>query len=294
MKKVFMLVFLIVTLVTSAAADIHLKKITEKVYVYTDTQSGLGVNAGIVIGDDGIVVIDTLVSAKAARSFIQDIQSVSDKPIKYVINTHYHLDHTFGNAEFVKLGATVIAQENAKKSMKDYGNEMLKNIKEYGLTPEQMQGTELAYPVITYQKRMTLDIGGQLIELIYASHAHTEDDTLVYLPDQKILFASDILFTDHHPFLGEGNIKEWVARLETIESMDLNKIIPGHGPVSDKDDVKKMKEYLLLFDKKAKELAAQSDNAQDIANRLQKALPVRSEGANLIPLNIQMKYMKKE
>ena len=88
-----------------------LEKIADNVYSYVDIKNGtpqksFGANAGIIIGEDGIVVIDTLVSSKEAMRFIKDIRAVSDKPIKYVINTHYHLDHTFGNSEFVKLGAT--------------------------------------------------------------------------------------------------------------------------------------------------------------------------------------------
>ena len=109
---------------------------------------------------------------------------------------------------------------------------------------------------------MTINTGGQEIVLIHARHSHTDGDTLVYLPEKKVLFAGDILFTDYHPFLGEGNIDEWAKELDEIKSMDVEKIIPGHGPLSGKKDLEDMKEYILLFDQKAKELASQSDDFQ--------------------------------
>jgi glyoxylase-like metal-dependent hydrolase (beta-lactamase superfamily II) len=278
---------------------VKLTQVDENVYAYVDAKNSskdnsFGANAGIIIGEDGIVVVDTMISAKEAKRFIQDIRAISDKPIRYVVNTHYHFDHVFGNSEFAKLGAVIIAQENTKKAMQNSAKETLKNIGEYGFTPEDMEGTTLAYPVLTYSDRMTIDIGGQQIELIHARHSHTDGDTLVYLPDKKVLFAGDILFTKYHPFLGEGNIEEWAKELDDIKSMDIEKIIPGHGPLSGKSDLDDMKEYILIFDQTAKELASKSDDVQKIVTEIQKVLPQRPEAAWLIAPNIQMKYLGKD
>ncbi len=282
----------------SAFAAQKLIQIADNVYAYVDTKNSskdnsFGANAGIIIGKDGIVVVDTLISAKEAKRFIRDIRAVSRKPIKYVINTHYHLDHVFGNCEFAKLKAVIIAQKNDKKAMENSAEETLKNIGEYGLTPADMNGTKIAYPVLTYGDRMEIDLGDQKIELVHARHSHTDGDTLVYLPGKKILFAGDILFTNYHPFLAEGNIDEWAKELDDIKSMNVEKIIPGHGPLSAKKDLGEMKEYILMFDQKAKELASQSNNVQEIVAAIQKDLPQRPEGVWLIAPNIQMKYLKK-
>jgi len=156
-----------------------------------------------------------------------------------------------------------------------------------------MKGTRIAYPALAFTDRMEIDLGDQKVELIYIRPSHTDGSILVYLPDKKILFAGDILFTNYHPFLGEGNIEEWVKVLDYIMTMDVEKIIPGHGPVSSKKDIEEMKNYLIAFDKKAKELAAKSNDAEYIAAEIKKSLPQRPEGAGLILWNIQMKYMKK-
>jgi cyclase len=292
------LVVVLFALCDYAFAAEKLTKIADNVYAYVGTKNSannnsFGANAGIIIGRNGIVVVDTMISAKEAKRFIRDIRTISFKPIRYVVNTHYHFDHVFGNSEFAKLGAVVIAQENVKKVMENSASETLKNIGKYGLTPKDMKGTTLAYPVLTYGDRMTIDIGGQQIELIHARQSHTDGDTLVYLPGKKVLFAGDILFTNYHPFLGEGNIEEWAKELDDIKSMDVEKIIPGHGPLSGKNDLDDIKKYILMFDKKAKELASQSDDVQKIVTAIRSVLPQRPEGMWLIAPNIQMKYLKK-
>lgn len=279
------------------AAD-KLTRIADNVFAYVDTKQGskdnsFGANAGIVIGRDGIAIVDTLISAKEAKRFIKAIEAVSKKPIKYVINTHYHLDHAFGNAEFVKLGAVVIAQENDKQAMARSAEDTLKNAGQYGLTPGDIEGTTIAYPVLSYSERMTIDLGGQLIELRHARPAHTDGDTLVYLPDKKILFAGDILFTNYHPFLAEGNIEEWCAELDGLQATDAEVIIPGHGPISGKKDLADMKQYLLQFDQQAKALATRGTDPEALAVEMLKTLPTRAEGAWLITANLKMKYLKK-
>lgn len=298
-SKLLVFTLALFTLADQASAAEKLTQIAEDVYAYIDTKNStpknsFGANAGVIIGKDYIVVVDTMVSAKEAKRFIQDIRTISNKPIRYVVNTHYHLDHVFGNSEFSKLGAVIIAQENAKKALEHSAEETLKNIGEYGLTPDEMQGTTAIYPDLTYTTRMTLDIGDQTIELIHARHAHTSGDTLVYLPGKKILFTGDILFTDYHPFLAEGNIEEWTNELDDIKAMDVEIIIPGHGPLSGKSDLEDMKEYLIQFDQKAKELASRYDDVEKIATAIQRTVPARPEGAGLIQMNIQMKYVKKK
>jgi cyclase len=296
--KLLVLVLAVFALCEHAFAAEKLTQIAENVYAYVGTKNSsknnsFGANAGIIIGKDGIVVVDTMISAKEAKRFIRDIRTISRKPIRYVVNTHYHFDHVFGNSEFAKIGAVVIAQENVKKAMEKSARDTLKNIREYGLTPKDMKGTTLAYPVLTYCGKMTIDIGGQQIELIHARQSHTDGDTLVYLPGKKVLFAGDILFTNYHPFLGEGNIEEWAKELDDIKSMDVEKIIPGHGPLSGKNDLDDMTKYILMFDQKAKELASQSDDVQKIVTAILSVLPQRPEGAWIIAPNIQMKYLKK-
>lgn len=274
-----------------------LTKIADNVYSYIDTknaspQNSFGANAGVIIGRDGIAVVDTLISAKQAKAFIEDIRAISDKPIKYVINTHYHLDHTFGNSEFEKLGAIIISHTVDKENLKMSGEKVLMNIKNYGLSEQDMEGTKIVYPMLTFTDRMEIDLGDQVVELIYTGVSHTEGSILVNLPDKKLLFAGDVLFTGYHAFVAGGDIQSWVNVLDYIQAMDVTTIIPGHGPLSTKKDIADMKQYLLIFDEKAKELCANSKDLEYITSELKKVLPERAEGPNLIKGSVQRKYLK--
>lgn len=273
-------------------------KIADNVYSYADVkkmspQNSFGANAGIIIGKDGILVVDTLISAKEAKRFIKDIRAVSDKPIKYVVNTHYHLDHTFGNSEFEKLGAIIISHTIDKESLKKKAEKTLTNAGNYGLTEQDMEGTKIAYPSVTFIGTMQIDLGDQKVDLLYKGASHTEGSILVHLPDRKVLFAGDILFTNYHPYIADGDIKGWTDVLDAILKMDAVTIIPGHGPVSAKKDIADMREYLIAFDKKAAELCANSGDIGYVFAEMIKSLPHRDEGEFLIKANIQGKYLRK-
>lgn len=281
-----------------ALAAEGLTRIADNVYSYVDVkqsgpQNSFGANAGIVIGRDGIVVIDTLISSKEANKFIQDIRAVSDKPIRYVVNTHHHLDHTFGNSDFQKLGAVIIAHMNDRNNAVRHSETALKNRQSYGLSEQDMEGTTIVYPSLVFSDRMEIDLGDQRIQLVYTKPSHTDGSILVYLPDKKVLFAGDILFTNYHPFIADGDIKSWTKVLDRIMTMDVDTIIPGHGPISTKKDIQDMKKYLVSFDKKARKLSNKSKDADHIASELKNAMPLRAEGEWLIKANVQMKYLKK-
>jgi cyclase len=275
-----------------------LVKIADNIYSYVDVKkmspkNSFGANAGIIVGKDWILVVDTLISAKEAKRFIKDIRAISDKPIRYVVNTHFHLDHTFGNSEFEKLGAIIISHAADKESLIKNGETTLKNAQMYGLTEQDMEGTKITCPSVTFKDILAIDMGDQKVELLYKGASHTEGSVLVYVPDKKVLFAGDILFTKYHPYLAEGDFKSWPKVLDYILKMDVVKIIPGHGPISAKKDIADMKKYLVIFDKKATELCAKSKDIDYIIAEMIKTLPHRDEGEGLIKSNIQRRYLKK-
>jgi glyoxylase-like metal-dependent hydrolase (beta-lactamase superfamily II) len=138
-----------------------------------------------------------------------------------------------------------------------------------------------------------VDLGDRTVVLIHIGHSHTEGSIIIFVPDQKTLFAGDILFTNYHPNLKNGDIDGWVKALDYILTMDAERIIPGHGPISGRKDIEDMKNYLVLFDKKARELTAQSSDVQYIVSELRKTLPPRAELDMMIGVNVQMNYLKK-
>jgi cyclase len=276
-----------------------LTRIADGVYSYVDAKNpspatSFGANAGIIIGKDKVVVVDSLTSAKEAQRFIKDIRSITDKPIKYVINTHHHLDHSLGNSEFVKLGAAVIAQENCRREAQKDADTIIKRALNYGFTAEALEGTTVVLPTLMFTDRMTIDLGDRTVELIYPGPSHTDGSALVLVPEAKILFAGDALFTNFHPNMRDADVEGWIKSLDKIAALDVQKIIPGHGPVSSKQDIADMKKYLLIFDAKAGELSAKSHDPEYIAAELKKALPRREYFDLFIAGNVKAKYLKED
>lgn len=290
-----------ICLLLSAAASAApgLTRLADGVYAYVDTKNmspanSFGANAGVIVGERGILVVDTLVSAREAARLLGDIRKVSSLPVKYAVDTHWHLDHAFGNCQFAKLGAAVIAHDSERGRLSAYGPATLMNPAVYGMTAADFAGTTIAAPTVTFTDRLAIDLGGQRVELIHVAPSHSDGSILVFLPDKKILFAGDVLFTGYHAFAGDGDIDGWLRTLDYILDMDVALIIPGHGPVSSKNDVIAMKEYLAILDAKARELCAASSDLNYITAELLKALPPRAEGAHLIQGSLIYKYLKKD
>jgi len=275
-----------------------LKKISDSVYSYTDIPDGtpghaFSANAGIVIGKDAVLVVDTLTSAREAEQFLADIRNITDKPVRYVVNTHYHLDHAFGNCVFTDIGAMVIGHARCRESLIRTGERTLENPAMYGLPKDFWAGTKIKAPCVSFEQEMTVDLGGTTVKLIHSDMAsHTAGSIVVVVPEQRVLFAGDILFTDFHPYLGEGDLKGWARTLDMMYTMDVNHIIPGHGPLSTKRDLEEMKTYLSVFNKQATELCAGANDAGKLAAKMLKTLPERSGGRFLVEVNLRSRYIK--
>lgn len=297
MKNIFALSFVAITLLFTQSAFAELTKITDNVYSYVGEKDAspthsFAANAGIIIGTDGVLVVDTLISAKEGARFLADIRKVTAKPIKYVVNTHTHLDHALGNCVFAKLGATVISHEADRTLLANNGAEILKNAGNYGLKPEDMAGTEIVVPTLTFSDRFTIYLGGEEVQLIHTAPSHTAGSIVVYLPAEELLFSGDVLFTDFHPYLADGDFGGWIKTIDSLLTMDIERVVPGHGPLSTKKDLREMKEYLLLFDSKARELATGSQDADTIAAKLLKILPKRAMGEWMVGYNVKSRYIK--
>lgn len=293
----------ILTMVSVVQADPRLTKLSNRVYGYVggagdySPAHSFGANVGFVVGDNGVLVIDTLTSAAEGKKLLADIRSVTDKPVRWVVNTHHHLDHTGGNCVFAAQGADIIAQENAASALIPHWNYVMSHLADYTLTQQDMEGTTVVPVSILFRDSVKIDAGGITAEVKSFGCTHSPGSSIVYLPSERILFAGDILFTDCHPFLAEGDLRTWVRALNRLMGMDVEKIIPGHGPVSGKKDLQAMKQYLMIFDKEARKVVATAPDKTDIpamAERLKAVLPQRANLSGLIAGNLSGKYLSKK
>jgi glyoxylase-like metal-dependent hydrolase (beta-lactamase superfamily II) len=280
-----------------------LTKLSEHVYAAVNFKNAsaatnsFGVNSGVVIGSDAVLVVDTRISAKEAQKLIADIKKITSKPIKYVVNTHYHLDHAWGNCEFVKLGAVVIGHENGRLAA-PRAKDSMSHPEYFGMAPDDLNGTTVSAPTIIFKDAMLVDLGGVTVSLSYLGHSHTDDSITALVDQDGVLFAGDILFTRYHPFLADADVAGWLKALAKLETTPAKIIVPGHGPVSTVADIKDLEIYLTQFDKQAKALCVgkTQDDAPAIAQEMLKILPdqKRTELVSGVENNLRSKYLPKK
>lgn len=214
-------------------------------------------NAGVVVGPTGVVVIDALGSPALGKQLITEIRKITNKPIQFVIATHYHADHIYGLQSFIDIGATVIAQESAKDYLSSDTAQLRLQTSRTELAPWINDETRLipASKWITEDTRLTL--AGLDVDLIKMGPAHTPDDLAIYFPSEGVLFAGDLVFRGRIPYVGNADSLGWIKSLDKLLSRQANVIVPGHGPASTSatEDLKFTRDYL-VFVRKAMEQAA--------------------------------------
>ena len=230
-----------------------LKQVGPGVYVAIDgPEHKAGSNAGFVIGDNSVLVVDSFISVDAARALVAQIHQLTSKPIRYLVNTHYHLDHTGGDQALRDVGAIIVAHRNVR------GWVRTNNINLFGerITPQlKAQIAALPLPDLVTDKELTIWLGSRKV-VVKTVLGHTGGDLAVLVPDARIVFTGDLLWRKIAPNLIDGSVKEWTATDADLVSMpDAARTIyvPGHGDVADLKDVRDFLGYLLELQKQVSE-----------------------------------------
>jgi glyoxylase-like metal-dependent hydrolase (beta-lactamase superfamily II) len=248
-------------------------------YAYLQPDGGWGwSNAGLIVGDGASLLVDTLFDLALTAEMLEAMAGATTAaPIATVVNTHANGDHCYGN-ELVKT-AEIIASTAAAEEMSHVPPDLLASLTaapgEAGdlfrrvFGPFQLAGITLTLPTRTFDGQLDIDVGGRRLELIEVGPAHTAGDVLVYSPQDKTVFTGDILFIGGTPIVWAGPLSNWVAACDRMLGMDVETVVPGHGPVTDKTGVAQVRDYLSFISAEAtaRHDAGMSawDAAQDIA-----------------------------
>ena len=185
-------------------------------------------NASFVVGSEAVAVIDTLGSAVLGREIRDAIRAVTDKPVRYVINTHMHPDHVFGNAAFKDDAPAFVGHHKLARGLASRADRYLA-INKQMLGEEVFQGIEIVLPTVAVEDSLTLDLGGRSLVCETQRTAHTDNDLTITDTATDTLFLGDLLFSVHVPTL-DGSIKGWLTLLDELSRRQAARVVPGHGP----------------------------------------------------------------
>ena len=203
-------------------------------------------NSGFIDTPAGAVVIDALGSPALARDLIAEIKRRTGHGVAYVVLTHYHADHIYGLQEFKRAGAKIIAQRGGLEYLNSQIAQQRLEASRADLAPWIDADTHLVPADEWIDGSRELEVGGVRILLKPVGPAHTPEDTVVFLPSEKVLFSGDIVFRGRVPYVGQADSRRWIEALNTVLAFDAQVIVPGHGPASHsaREDIVLTRDYL--------------------------------------------------
>jgi len=217
-------------------------EVSEGVYAYIQPDGSWYINnTGFIVGGGGIISIDTCATARRTRGYLDAVAEVSDQPVRTLVNTHHHGDHTYGNCLLPR--ATIVGHERCRDEVLAGGPPANLGI----WTDVEWGDLEPAPPFLTYSSGVTLWAGELRCDVRYVGMpAHTTNDSIVHIPERSVLFAGDLLFGGGTPFLLMGSIAGAIEVLEeVVRPLGARVIVPGHGPVTDADGIRAVRGYLV-------------------------------------------------
>jgi len=274
-------------------------------FAYVQGNGGWGwSNAGLVVGDGTSLLVDTLFDLRLTEAMLASMADhTRAAPIGTVVNTHANGDHCYGNQ--LVDGAQIVASSATAHEMSDVPPSMLAALNaapgDVGdlfrsfFGEFEFDGIDPRLPDRTFDGRLELDVGGRVVELIEVGPAHTRGDTLAYVPDAATIYTGDILFIGGTPIVWAGPLANWVAACDLMLGMDVDTVVPGHGPVTDKAGVTAVRDYLAFVDREATERHAAGVDAFDAARDIGRLIRAREDFGQLgefgrIAVNVDAVY----
>jgi len=226
------------------------KQLAPNIYAYLQSKATwYWSNAGFIVGKSYVVVVDSLATVGLAERFRDEIRKITDRPIRYLINTHHHGDHTYGNHVFA--GATVISHVRCRHEVIEAGTPDTDAWNT--IFPEfDFRGIAATPADIIFDKHLTLYMDGQEVRLLHFGPGHTVGDIIVYLPGEGIIFAGDFIFLSSTPLGMEGSFAGWLKNLDTMTKLGAQTYVPGHGPVCGEEGLNLCRDYLVLVQGEAR------------------------------------------
>jgi glyoxylase-like metal-dependent hydrolase (beta-lactamase superfamily II) len=216
--------------------------------------SGIGGNVGVLVTDEGVIVVDTMTFVRQGGKILERIRGLTDRRVMAILNTHYHLDHTHGNPAFLE-GTKVIATGRTLQHLRELDADFWRDPPASKLLPNQ-----------TFDSTLEITIGGKTVRLLHLGRGHTDGDLVVLFVEDRVLHTGDLFFNGYYPNIdleAGGTVREWPATIERVLALDFDTVIPGHGPVSDREGFKRFQSFLASLWTQTKRVAERGGSLGD-------------------------------
>lgn len=312
-----MLAVLLLALGLPAAEPPEIAQIAEGVYARVVSPDGNAVaNSGFVVLEHSVVVFDTHFTPEAGEELRTAIRAVTDRPVRYVVNSHGHTDHTHGNQAFpgahlvgsdrarrdvieVDLPAWERALASAESQLRALGAALPGSADERTRLRQQQQYRDtlsrlrILPPQVTFERGLAIREGGREIRLLYLGAGHTQGDVVLHLPGEKIVFAGDLFFNRAIPSVEDARVLEWGATVDALLALDADTFVPGHGAVGSREDVRAFRRYLHDLEELVRPAVDRGDSLQQAVGTIEvPAAYAAWRFQNFFPANVQKMYIE--
>jgi glyoxylase-like metal-dependent hydrolase (beta-lactamase superfamily II) len=247
------------------------REVAEHIYVIPDQRVNLVPNIGIIVGRDGVLVVDTGMGPKNASTVLSEVKKITSERIAYLTVTHFHPEHGMGAQSFPQ-GTTVIYPMAQKTELVEKGADIIKMFN--GFSPEiadLLRPVRITMPSITFAEEAELNLGDFPAQLLHWGPAHTRGDEFVFLPKQRILFAGDVVVNRFFPIMPDSDASgtNWIRMLERLQKLNPAIVVPGHGEIGDAGLITTMHEYLVFVRDRVQQIKSQGNSMEDTEKTLE-------------------------
>lgn len=259
--------------------------------VYALIQEGGATNGGFLVGDNGVLVIEALMTTSLAKKTISEVRRVTNKPIRWLVLTHFHGDHTFGTEHF--LPAAIVAHSECRDELIGKWESSIKRFStNRPELAEEFRNVKLTPPDVVFAERLTLHLGSSRVELLYFGRAHTRGDVFIHLPQDRILFTGDVAVNQRVPAAVDGYIGSWITVAEKVQSLDVATVVPGHGLIGDRRMIRDVQAFFTELKRQARQMFDAGKSQEEAARSIQLPEYASWVGIDNLTIPVSRLYME--
>jgi glyoxylase-like metal-dependent hydrolase (beta-lactamase superfamily II) len=256
---------------TPLVASGKTREIAEHVYVIPDQRINVIPNIGIIVGRDGVLVVDTGMGPRNAETVLDEVKKITSKPVAYLTITHFHPEHGMG-AQAFPASTIIIYPTDQKTELLEKGAAMINQFSGVSTgIADLLKPVKIRMPNVTFSQEAEVDLGDFPVQLLHWGSAHTRGDEFVFLPKQSLVFGGDVVVNRFFPIMADSDSSgtNWIEILGRLEKLHPAVVVPGHGEVGDVGVISAMREYLVFVRDRVEQMKSQGSSVRDVEQKLE-------------------------